>query len=176
MRRWDAIAGSAIFFIAAPFMVAGVVPWLISRVRSLDFDPAFPLLVLAWAVAAVALAVLLQSFVRFALDGRGTPAPVAPTERLVVEGPYRHVRNPMYLSVIALALASGFIYGEAAVLIYAAIAAAFMIAFVRLYEEPTLRRRYGEEYDAYRAAVPGWIPRLTPWRGSTSAPHLNADQ
>lgn len=108
---------------------------------------------------------LLHAFARFALEGLGTPAPVAPTERLVVGGIYRHVRNPMYVAVLSIVLGQALLFSSGTVAAYLVIAAAAMISFVKLYEEPTLARRYGAEYEAYRRAVPGWLPRLTPWRG-----------
>lgn len=83
----------------------------------------------------------------------------------MVGGIYRHVRNPMYLAVLAIILGQALIFSSWAVLVYGLIAAAAMISFVKLYEEPTLAQHYGEEYEAYRRAVPGWLPRLTPWRG-----------
>lgn len=71
----------------------------------------------------------------------------------------------MYVAVLAITLGQVFIFSSWPVLVYGLIAAAAMISFVKLYEEPTLAQRYGEEYEAYRRAVPGWLPRLTPWRG-----------
>ena len=107
---------------------------------------------------------LLDAFARFVREGRGTPAPVAPTERLVVGGLYRHVRNPMYLAVEAAILGQALLLGRSVLLAYAGVIGVAFWAFVRLYEEPTLARRYGEEYEAYRRAVPAWWPRLRPWR------------
>ncbi|TIV71149.1 MAG: isoprenylcysteine carboxylmethyltransferase family protein [Mesorhizobium sp.] len=118
-----------------------------------------------WILVVGASAVLLHSFARFALEGLGTPAPVAPTEKLVVGGIYRHVRNPMYVAVLSIILGQVLIFSSWAVLVYGLIAAAAMISFVKAYEEPTLARRYGAEYETYRRAVPGWLPRITPWRG-----------
>jgi len=113
----------------------------------------------ALLLAAGAL-VLISAFVRFVVEGVGTPAPVAPTERLVVGGLYRYVRNPMYVAVAATIVGQALLLGQLVLLAYAALFLAVTASFVRLYEEPTLRRRYGAEYDAYRDAVPGWWPRL----------------
>jgi protein-S-isoprenylcysteine O-methyltransferase Ste14 len=110
-------------------------------------------------------AVLLHAFARFVMEGAGTPAPVAPTERLVVGGLYRHVRNPMYLAVTATIVGQALLLGQSLLFAYAALFLASTMAFVTLYEEPTLRRQFGAQYDAYRSAVPGWWPRLRPWRG-----------
>jgi protein-S-isoprenylcysteine O-methyltransferase Ste14 len=113
----------------------------------------------------IALPVLVSAFVRFARDGLGTPAPVAPTERLVVTGAYRYVRNPMYVAVLSAIVGQGLLLGQTVLLGYAALVALLVVSFVRLYEEPVLRRQFGEEYEAYRRAVPGWLPRLHPWKG-----------
>jgi protein-S-isoprenylcysteine O-methyltransferase Ste14 len=108
--------------------------------------------------------VLLNAFVRFVLEGRGTPAPVAPTQHLVVGGLYRHVRNPMYLAVAATIVGQALLLGRLELFAYAALFLITTAAFARWYEEPTLQRQYGAEYEEYRRAVPGWWPRLGPWR------------
>jgi protein-S-isoprenylcysteine O-methyltransferase Ste14 len=123
-----------------------------------------PLQVLGVVLLIGGLGVLVHSFARFVVEGRGTPAPVAPTERLVVGGLYRHVRNPMYLGVLAAIVGQGLLLGQFVLLVYAAVVWAAAAAFVYAYEEPTLSARYGAEYDAYRRAVPAWRPRLRPWR------------
>lgn len=165
MRTFSAIAGSVLFLVAAPGIVAGVLPWLLTDHYSQPLS-AVPGFVAAGSIlVVVAAAVLLHAFARFALDGLGTPAPVAPTEKLVVGGVYRHVRNPMYVAVLAIILGQALLFSSWSVIIYGSIAAAAMISFVKTYEEPTLARRYGAEYEAYRRAVPGWLPRITPWRG-----------
>jgi protein-S-isoprenylcysteine O-methyltransferase Ste14 len=115
------------------------------------------------------LVVLLEAFVRFAFEGVGTPAPVAPTERLVVGGAYRYVRNPMYLAVAALIVGQALVLGQSTLLGYAAGFGVAVAAFVHRYEEPVLARRFGAEYEDYRCRVPAWRPRLTPWEpGSRS--------
>lgn len=114
------------------------------------------------------LPALLDSFVRFALQGLGTPAPIFPTRHLVVTGLFRFVRNPMYLSVEAVVLGQGLFFGSTQVIEYGAAAAVGFTLFVLLYEEPTLRRTFGREYEEYCAHVPRWIPRLRPWQNFTS--------
>jgi protein-S-isoprenylcysteine O-methyltransferase Ste14 len=86
---------------------------------------------------------------------------VAPTETLVVGGLYRHVRNPMYLAVLAVIAGQAVWFGSASLAAYGALVAALFVGFVRGYEEPTLAARYGERYERYRAEVPGWIPRCS---------------
>ncbi len=121
-------------------------------------------MIAAGAILVMAgLAVLLHSFARFAFEGAGTPAPIAPTERLVVGGAYRYVRNPMYVAVLSIIIGQALLFADWSLVLYAGVVAAAVFTFVRLYEEPTLARRYGDEYEAYRRAVPGWLPRLTPW-------------
>ena len=105
---------------------------------------------------------LLDAFVRFA-RADGTPAPPAPTAHLVVVGPYRFVRNPMYLAVAAIILGQALLFGSWWTLVYLAVALTAVALFVTFYEEPTLARAYGDEYRTYRANVRGWIPRLRPW-------------
>lgn len=165
MRTFSAIAGSAAFFIAAPGVVAGLVPWLLTDRWRLPWSGLPGLVPIGGLLIVAAVAVLLHAFARFALEGLGTPAPVAPTEKLVIGGIYRHVRNPMYIAVLSIILGQALLFSSWTLAAYAAIAAAVMTSFVRLYEEPTLARRYGSEYETYRRAVPGWLPRLTPWRG-----------
>src|SRR5690606_28947906 len=103
--------------------------------------------------------VLLHGVWRFATEGRGTPAPVAPTEALVLGGPYRYVRNPMYLGVGAAIIGQGLLSPSWGILAYALGFGAAVVAFVRFYEEPTLLRVFGEPYARYLATVPGWWPR-----------------
>jgi protein-S-isoprenylcysteine O-methyltransferase Ste14 len=159
------LLGSAAFLVLAPGVVALYVPYRLTRWA---FAP--PLLGLGLTRVPGALLVLggglllLECFARFALQGRGTPAPVYPTERLVVTGAYRWVRNPMYLGVGTAILGQALLFGSRALLVYGLAVAAAFHAFVRLYEEPTLRARYGADYDAYRGHVPRWIPRRRPWR------------
>jgi protein-S-isoprenylcysteine O-methyltransferase Ste14 len=109
--------------------------------------------------------VLVQAFGRFVTEGRGTPAPVAPTEWLVVGGLYRYVRNPMYLAVVAAITGQAMVLGSAALFGYDVAVAMTVAGFVRFYEEPTLARQFGAAYDAYRRAVPAWRPRVRPWQG-----------
>jgi protein-S-isoprenylcysteine O-methyltransferase Ste14 len=161
MRRARAALGSAAFLFLAPGVVAGLIPWLITDWSANEWWP--PLRVLGGLLIAAGLAVLLPAFVRFAVEGIGTPAPVAPTERLVIGGAYRYVRNPMYLAVASLILGQALVLGQAMLLMYLAAVCLAFVAFVHGYEEPALSRRFGSEYEAYRREVPRWWPRKTPW-------------
>src|SRR5918993_370727 len=167
MRKAGAALGSAVFFALAPGVVAGLVPWWLTgwQVRSL---PAWWLpLRLAGVVLLVAgTVVLVQAFARFVIEGLGTPAPVAPTKELVVGGLYRWVRNPMYVGVAGAIAGQAVLFGSLGVAVWLVGFVAAVTTFVRLYEEPTLRRTYGASYDAYTAAVRRWIPRVRPWQVS----------
>ncbi len=112
---------------------------------------------------ASGVVVLIHAFVRFVAEGAGTPAPVAPTEHLVVGGLYRYVRNPMYLAVVATIVGQALVLGQTDLLLYATAVGFATGAFAHWYEEPALQRRFGAQYDAYRRAVPAWWPRLRPW-------------
>jgi protein-S-isoprenylcysteine O-methyltransferase Ste14 len=159
MDRRRAAVGSAVFFAVAPAVVAGLVPWLVTGWHVGTLLP-LPVRLLGWLMVIVGLLVIVPAFVRFVVEGAGTPAPVAPTDRLVVGGLYRYLRNPMYVAVLTAIAGQILILGRWSLVVYWLIAAIAMVSFVKLYEEPTLRERYGEEYDAYRARVPGWWPRL----------------
>lgn len=169
MRTAAAAAGSTLFFALAPGVVAGLVPWLLTGWDTADPAWPWPVRVIGAVLLAACAVVLFQAFVRFVREGRGTPAPVGPTERLVVGGLYRHVRNPMYVAVVGAIVGQALLLGRPVLLVYAALAGAGMALFVRGYEEPLLAARYGEQYRAYRRAVPGWLPRLRPWRPDADA-------
>ena len=157
MTRPQAALGSALFLVVAPGTAAILVPYLLT-----GWDAADPSLAARIAGAALTIAggaVLVSAFARFALQGLGTPAPIAPTERLVVQGLYRYVRNPMYLAVTATILGQWLLLARPVLLAWALVFAAVTYAFVRGYEEPTLLATYGEEYERYRKEVPGWWPR-----------------
>lgn len=164
MRR--AALGSALFLVAAPGVMAGLLPWLLTGWHFEEpVTPWLPFQIVGGALLAAGVGGILATFARFVIEGLGTPAPIAPTEKLVVGGLYRYVRNPMYTAVIATIVGQGLLFGQLGLLLYAAVFWLVVGAFVRLYEEPTLRRQFGGEYEAYCRAVPAWLPRLRPWEG-----------
>src|SRR5436190_11537132 len=110
MRPVPALFWSAVFLVAAPGALAGYVPWAITDWRLGGAQPA--LMALGVLLIVSGLFLLLECFGRFALQGRGTPAPVAPPDRLVVTGLYRRVRNPMYVAVVALILGQAALFGD----------------------------------------------------------------
>src|SRR5262245_20227598 len=158
MGKRAAAIGSAVFFVAAPGVMAGVVPFLLTDGWE-QGHPRLLLQVIGACMLVVAVPVLVAGFVRFVREGIGTPAPVAPTQELVVGGLYRYVRNPMYLAVGAAIVGQGLLLGRGVLFIWAALFGVAVFAFVRLYEEPTLTETYGIQYTAYRNQVPGWWPR-----------------
>ena len=161
MGRARAAAGSVVFLVVAPGVDAGLIPWLLTGWSGHEWW--LPVRVLGGLMVGAGLAVLLEAFARFVVEGIGTPAPVAPTERLVIGGAYRYVRNPMYLAVAALIVGQALMLGHSVLLLYAAAFGVAVAAFVHGYEEPVLSRRFGAQYEAYRRAVPAWWPRRTPW-------------
>ena len=164
MRKPTAAVGSAVFFLLAPGVVVGLIPWLLTRWQAREPLPYWtPVRVLGGILLVAGLIALVQAFVRFVVEGFGTPAPVAAPDRLVVGGVYRYVRNPMYVAVLAAIIGQALLLGRLGLLLYAGAAWLIVAAFVHWYEEPTLTRRFGAEYEAYRRAVPAWLPRLRPW-------------
>ena len=161
MGRLRAALGSLLFLVVAPGVFAGLGPWLLTGWSSQGWP--LPVRLTGIAMIAAGSAVLLPAFVRFALEGIGTPAPVAPPERLVVGGAYRYVRNPMYLAVAGTIVGQALLLGRTILFPYVLCFAVAVVAFVRGYEEPALAKRFGQHYDAYRRAVPAWLPRLRPW-------------
>ncbi|HET8951492.1 MAG TPA: DUF1810 family protein [Solirubrobacteraceae bacterium] len=178
MRTTKAAAGSLVFLVLVPGVVAGLVPWWLTGWQVQGSFAWPPVRVGGAVLAAAGVVVLLHAFVSFVVEGLGTPAPVAPTDRLVVGGLYRYVRNPMYVAVAAIIVGQALILGQPILIVYAAVFAVTVASFVHWYEEPTLRRQFGEQYETYRRAVPRWWPRREPWeappaRGAvtTNDPH-----
>jgi protein-S-isoprenylcysteine O-methyltransferase Ste14 len=163
MRRSAAAVGSAAFFVVAPGTVAGLIPWLIT---GWEFHSPAPYWVIARVVGVLMIVAGLipavSAFVEF-VKADGTPMPLAPPQRLVVSGFNRYVRNPMYVGLLVAILGQALLFGSLGVLVYAVFAWLAPAAFVRWYEEPTLLRQFGAQYEAYRRAVPAWWPRLRPW-------------
>ncbi|MGH9651247.1 MAG: methyltransferase family protein [Terriglobales bacterium] len=116
--------------------------------------------------SVLGFAVALRCVWDFGWMGHGTPAPIVPPQRLVVVGFYRYVRNPMYVGFFAGWVGLWVVFGRAswAALEIAAVAVVAVTLFVLLYEEPTLRRMFGADYEEYCRNVPRWLPRLRPWK------------
>jgi protein-S-isoprenylcysteine O-methyltransferase Ste14 len=161
MKRAGAILGSAIFLVVAPGTLAVYIPWTVCRWH---FAPPLYGLFLFRVIGALmitaGLPVLLDSFARFAIQGLGTPAPVAPPQHLVVTGLYCYVRNPMYVAVSLLIFGQGLLFGSVRLLGYGLVVWLAFFAFVVFYEEPALRRKFGKDYEEFCTCVPRWVPRL----------------
>jgi len=171
VSRLPAALGSLLFLVVAPGVVAGVIPWWLTGWNVEEpFSLWAPLRVVGAVLIIVGVLALLDSFRRFVVEGLGTPAPVAPTEQLVVGGLYRYVRNPMYVAVAATIFGQALLLGQLELFVYGAVFVAVVAAFVHWYEEPTLARTYGEQYEEYRRSVPGWIPRASAWASRSSRP------
>jgi len=149
---------SLLFLVVAPGMVAGYIPlgllrWGSKIETGIFATLAFPL----WLIGGV---ILLWSFWNFLNEGRGTPAPIDPPKELVAAGFYRYVRNPMYVGIFAINFGYFLWFGYLNLLTYTFIVFLAFHTFVILYEEPTLRRKFGAAYEEYCKRVPRWIPRL----------------
>ena len=169
MNKIVALVGSALFFVIAPGTLTILLPYAFTGFR---LGPAFldseALRLFGALLAALGFVPLIESFLRFALKGLGTPAPIAPPTKLVVSGFYRYVRNPMYVGVVATVMGEALFFASRALLLEALFLALGFHIFVLAFEEPTLTRQFGAEYESYLANVSRWLPRLTPWRGSAS--------
>ena len=167
MSKAIALLGSALFFVIAPLGLAGYVPWSVTQ---WEFRPAFFGVDLTRILGGVLIIAgvpgLVDSFARFALEGLGTPAPIAPAQKLVVTGLYRYVRNPIYIALVAVIFGQAFLFGDLRLLWYGALLWLFFHVWVVIYEEPTLKETFGAEFERFRTNVPRWIPRLTPWRAA----------
>lgn len=164
MKKSSALLGSAIFFVIAPGTLTIFLPYALSGFR---FAPAFldseVLRVVGAVLGVLGFVPLLESFLRFSLKGLGTPAPIAPPTKLVVTGFYHYVRNPMYVGVTTAIFGEALLFGSSALLWEALFVAIGFHLFVLAFEEPTLKQQFGADYETYRANVPRWLPRLTPW-------------
>ena len=165
VQRTRAVLGSAAFFVVAPCTLAGLVPWSITgwqlQPPFLGLEPTRGLGAIMLLAGVIAL---VDAFARFALQGLGTPAPIAPPRHLVVTGLYRYVRNPIFVAVVAVILGQAMLLGDWRLTVYGALLWLAFHVQVVAYEEPTLEQTFGTEYEEFRAAVPRWIPRMTPWR------------
>lgn len=153
------LLNTLLFTVFVPGTIAG---WLPYRFHG-DSPPTanLALRVIAVILIAVGTAIYLHTaFWGFVFRGRGTPAPVAPTKKLVVEGLHRYVRNPMYIGVATIVVGQAVLFQSWHVVEYLAVVLVIVQFFVRFYEEPTLARQFGAEYEEYKKRVPRWMPRF----------------
>ncbi len=153
---WTA-AKTILFTLVVPGAVVLYIPYRLagSPSRLPDFGARW---LLAIPLALFALAVFARCAWDFVTSGRGTPAPYDPPKRLVVRGLYRYVRNPMYVAAISLLLGEAVLFRSRALFLYTLAAFAFYSLLIIGYEEPKLRRTFGEEYERYCRRVPRWLP------------------
>lgn len=145
-----------------PVMVTVVVPAFLLSQSGSELGP-WPLAAVGVVLVALGLALVIWTATLFARIGKGTLAPWDPTARLVVAGPYRHVRNPMISGVLAVLLGEAALFGSLPLLVWFGAVFALNAIYFPLVEEPGLRERFGDDYERYRANVPRWLPRLRPW-------------
>lgn len=157
---------SLLWAVLLPGLFAGYVPWRYFGLRFVVLDLHQPLHWVGLLGAGVGTVLLAGCILEFARSGRGTLSPVDPPRRLVIRGPYRYVRNPMYLSVSLIVLGEGLLTRSRGLFAYWVVWFAVVNLFVRGYEEPALRRQFGAAYAPYAEAVGRWLPRLRPWLGA----------
>jgi protein-S-isoprenylcysteine O-methyltransferase Ste14 len=155
----NAVLKTALFTVLVPATVAGWIPWTLRGNSPPTPNAAVRWLAIGFIAAGFAI-YLHTAFWGFALRGRGTPAPIAPPQRLVVEGLHRYVRNPMYIGVLLIVFGQAVLFWSPALARYGAVVWLAFYLFVLLYEEPTLKRQFGSAYDEYRQRVPRWLPRF----------------
>lgn len=167
---WTLALRSLLWVLLLPGVFAGFVPWRYFGLREVSLDFSDPV---HWAgVIAIGLGVSLLGLCvwEFARTGRGTLSPADPPRVLVVRGLYRHVRNPMYVSVTLIILGEVLLTRSRGLMIFWILWFAAVNLFVILYEEPTLRRQFGPAYEHYTSAVGRWIPRVRAYRGPQGRP------
>ena len=155
---------SFVWAVLLPGLIAGYVPWRFFGLRRLRLSLLSLQHLAGLLCIAVGIGLLASCIWEFARSGRGTLAPVDPPRDLVVRGLYRYVRNPMYLSVTAIILGEALLAWSRSLVLYWAVWFLAAKLFVIGYEEPTLRRRFGQSYELYTQQVRRWLPRLKPRR------------
>jgi protein-S-isoprenylcysteine O-methyltransferase Ste14 len=163
-RSFGLTLRSLLWAVLLPGVFAGYVPWRYFGLRHAAIDRRDPTHWLAMTAIGLGLVLLIVCIVEFARRGRGTLSPADPPRALVVEGPYRFVRNPMYVAVTSIVLGEALLLRSEELFIYWLIWFVAVNLVVRFYEERTLRRQFGAAYDRYTANVRRWLPRLRPWR------------
>jgi protein-S-isoprenylcysteine O-methyltransferase Ste14 len=158
MSVWRHARAVGLLPVVVTFVVPGIILW-----AGDEIDVNLALALPGAVLIALGLALVAWTVKLFVQVGRGTLAPWDPTSRLVVRGPYRHVRNPMISGVLAVLLGEAAVFGSVPLLLWFAAVFAVNAVYMPLVEEPGLRKRFGEDYEAYRANVPRWLPRLRPW-------------
>jgi protein-S-isoprenylcysteine O-methyltransferase Ste14 len=160
MPRWAAALGTAIFALIAQGGGVVLLPYAFTHWQ--PATPSWPLVVRAIGVVLIAAAgaVVAWAFAQFAAEGVGVPIPGEPnSQRLTVGGPFRYVRNPLYVASVVAIAGQGLLLGRPVLLVYAAVFLAITFVLVHWIEDPALARRFGEQFEDYSSQVPGWWPR-----------------
>jgi protein-S-isoprenylcysteine O-methyltransferase Ste14 len=166
---WLAVR-SLLWTILLPGVFAGYVPWRYFGLSRAVLHLARPTQVLGLGCITIGAVLLAACIIEFARSGRGTLSPADPPRLLVVRGPYRYVRNPMYLAVTVIILGEALVADSAPLIVYWAVWFVAVNVFVIGFEEPTLRRQFGRAYDDYTSQVRRWIPSLRPRPVTSSSP------
>ena len=145
-----------------PGVVAGFIPWRFFGLREARIAGLAD--VAGLVLIGIGLVILLSSIVEFARRGKGTLSPVDPPKHLVVAGPYRWVRNPMYAGVLFILAGESSIVAQPGLVLYATAFVIITNVFIARFEEPYLERQFGARYVEYKASVRRWIPRVSGWR------------
>jgi protein-S-isoprenylcysteine O-methyltransferase Ste14 len=148
-----------IFTIFIPGTVAGLLPWYLAQREGWQPDPFPSIWLLGLIPLLFGIVLYLWCAGAFTFIGKGTPAPIDAPVFLVREGPYQWVRNPMYIGVLSIILGEAIFYHSLSVLVYILVMISIVHLFIIFYEEPTLRRQFGESYENYLRTVPRWLPR-----------------
>ncbi len=149
-----------IFTIVVPGAIIALIPYLLLSRNPASFTHIGPFQLFGLIPMAIGSAIYLRCAWDFGSTGKGTPAPIDPPKHLVARGLYRYVRNPMYVGVLLTLLGEAWLFSSGTLVIYAAIVITWQHLFVVFYEEPALKRKFGESYSDYLARTPRWIPRI----------------
>lgn len=148
---------NVLFSLVVPGLGAVVGPWLVLRSTGGQVRAWYGVILIAAGLAVYVICVRA-----FAVVGRGTPGPWDAPRRVVTVGPYRWVRNPIYLSALMVVIGEAWLFLSWSLVVYAAVMAVCFHLFVIAYEEPHLRREFGASYDDYAQRVHRWVPRRSP--------------
>jgi len=148
-----------IFTILVPGTLLGIVPWLLLHWSGEAVMPLPSIWLIGLLPFCVGVILYFWCAGAFTFIGRGTPAPIDAPVFLVRSGPYRWVRNPMYIGVLSVLIGEAILFHSLPLVWCALLAGIVVHLFVVFYEEPSLRRRFGESYETYLRTVPRWLPR-----------------
>lgn len=151
---------TSVFTLLVPGTVVVLVPYLLLGDAPLGTLDVFVIYFLGILPIVLGLTLYLRCAYHFAHSGRGTPAPIDPPGKLVITGPYRYIRNPMYLGILAILAGEALLFRALPLLYYLAVLAAVFHIFITVYEERALRRKFGKAYARYCEKVPRWIPTV----------------